>query len=147
MVQLDFNWVPITKKVQKEAERNKKIKEGYVEFQGEWVTIAEKIIRTAPAPEKKSVAQNIVINKNDNRRVYNVTHNHDHSVHQKTVNENKHLHFDEKELKNLPLDDKDLKRFPKNPAQTQKKLTGEQLRQLPLHDKNPPGLPRPDHLD
>jgi len=130
------HWVPIENKVKSEIERQKKIKSGYVKFHGEWITIEEKIKRITPTPEKKAVPQNITINKNDNRTVYNISHHHDHRVHQETINENKHIHMDER----LKID-QDI------PEQSLKKLTQKQKLRLLPGDDEPQRLPRPDHFD
>lgn len=86
-VQLGHQWVPIEQKAAEQERRAKKLRDGLVFFQGEWIPIADKVARTVQKPAPKAGPQHVTINK----QVYNVQV---HADHRTTYEDHKHVHVD-----------------------------------------------------
>lgn len=89
-VEYEGGWVPVDEKVQREEIRLRKINDGYVFHQNEWMTLDEKLRLLRPREkEDAGSAQNITIHN-----TYNISSNTDNRTIQKTKHEHKHVHVD-----------------------------------------------------
>jgi hypothetical protein len=85
-------WVRIERKIELEAARRKRIEDGYVFFQSEWIPIDEKIARTRMCVSQPAEAtpRQVTIN----RQVYNV----DNRTYNATFDQGRHLHVDPRHM-------------------------------------------------
>jgi hypothetical protein len=90
-VELDGRWVPIARKLSYEKKRVEKIKDGYVEFLGEWISIEEKQERVVRYQESDAPTRPMRMRGTDTSTVVNV-HNDNRSYH-----EHRHVHVKDEE--------------------------------------------------
>lgn len=92
-VRSEKGWVSIEEKLRIEEQRKKKIKAGLVFFQGEWITIEDKIARVSPAPQALPQEQQpMVVNKTVNKQTYNVYT--DNRTMNENIHEHRHVHIE-----------------------------------------------------
>lgn len=98
MVQDRGRWISLERAEQQQSRLREMIRQGYVQFQGEWIPIDEKLRRLrleAKSPEQPS---QVTVNKTVNRQVYNVSNVTDNRTWNRNRHEHRHIHVDPRQL-------------------------------------------------
>ena len=98
MVQDRGRWISLERAEQQQSRLREMIEQGYVQFQGEWIPIDEKLRRLRLEEPSPAQPSQVTVNKTVNRQVYNVSNVTDNRTWNQNRHEHRHIHVDPRQL-------------------------------------------------